>query len=303
MEASHRQTPYVSPEILQQAVADLQETRPGRGILQVVLRATGQALWVALALGAWLRHEYLLFAALSVGAAFWFASFLSLTHDASHHTLTGIRLLDDVIARAVSWPMTWPIATYTQAHLLHHKMNGADPEDPERIQPLARQYERGNRLTRWLLHHQLGFSMFVAGATGLVISLLTRSMFRFRTSRAMRQALIQDAIGISLTTAAIYSAAYAFGGWYLVGGVALHWIIYERCVGVVHQFRVHAEHYGMWDPQANYFDTQYTNATPTRATSTPTASFVSSTISSTAIPFTTCSRAFPSTTWRRPTGG
>jgi hypothetical protein len=36
----------------------------------------------------------------------------------------------------LSWPMAWPLATYSRLYLLHHRWNGLDARDPERTQPL-----------------------------------------------------------------------------------------------------------------------------------------------------------------------
>ncbi|HYO55947.1 fatty acid desaturase [Archangium sp.] len=238
-------------------MADLQQTEPGPGLLQVACRLAGQCFWVAVTLSAWQQQAYGLFAVGALLGGLWFASFMSLTHDAVHHTLTGIPVLDEVLARMVSWPMTWPIGVYAHAHALHHKLNGVDPRDPERVQPTEEEYARASPVKRWFMRHQLEFRIFVAGAFGLVSSLLLGALSRARTTPALRRVLLLDALGIALTTTTIYGTAYLVGGSDLVVGVLLQWLIYERCVGVAHQFRVHAEHYGRWQSRGNFLDTQY----------------------------------------------
>jgi len=228
------------------------------GLLHCGVRMPLQlALW-AMAWHAWQIERYGLFFCLTLVAALFFASLMSLSHDALHHRLTGIAWLDEVLGCAISWPIAWPIASYKYAHLLHHRLSGSDLKDPERISPLTADWNH-SASRRMVLRHQLWFAMFVAGAAGLAYKLLKSTIPRWKDP-AVRSALVRDAIGIAVTLGTLTVLAYQAQGGHGVLGFAIAWLVHERVVGVAHQFRNHMEHYGLWGAQGGFIDTQYASA-------------------------------------------
>ena len=236
----------------------LQGISPWPGLLHLAVRLPVQVLLWFMAWHAWVGEDYAAFAAWALLAAVCFASLMSLTHDALHHRLTGIGWLDECVARLVSWPIAWPIATYKYVHLLHHRMSGSELADPERISPLARDWQQSG-VQRMMLHQQLWVRMFVLGAGGLLMKLLGGLRGRLG-DRVVRRALCSDGLGIVAVLSGLALVAFVSLGWRGVLGFVVLWVLHERVVGIVHQFRNHMEHYGLWGGEGAFLDTQYATA-------------------------------------------
>ena len=243
-----------------QRILQLHEMRPWRGLAQTALRLGVFGLLAGLALRAFAAGDYAIYAVFALATGVWFGGAMSLTHDALHHRLTGIRTLDEIIARIISWPIAWPIGTYARVHWLHHRWSGASMRDPERLQPTQREYEAAPPFKRWYYRNQVWFNILVAGAFGMLLRLLS-DVWRHREQLPGigRTALI-DAAGIAAVLGVGTALVFELGGWSLVGAVAGLWIAAERSIGVVHQVRNHAEHYGLWGARATLRQAQYRNA-------------------------------------------
>ncbi len=243
-----------------QRILQLHEMRPWRGLAQTALRLGVFGLLAGLALRAFAAGDHAAYAVLALAAGVWFGGAMSLTHDALHRRLTGVRMLDGGIARIIAWPIAWPIGTYARVHWLHHRWSGASLQDPERLQPTQREYETAPPLKRWYYRNQIWFNVLVAGGFGMLLRLIGDVwMHRGQLPGIGRTALI-DALGIASVIAAGAVIAWALGGWSLAAAAAGLWIVTERCTGVVHQVRNHAEHYGLWGARASLRQTQYRNA-------------------------------------------
>jgi fatty acid desaturase len=236
----------------------LQGISPWPGVLQLAVRLPIQVVMWSMAWSAWVSHHQLMFIVLGLIAAVSFASFISLTHDALHHRLTGFSRIDEIIGRLISWPIAWPIAAYKYVHLKHHRLNGIDLSDPERISPQGADWH-GSAWRRKILCNQLWIAMFVLGAAGLAHKLLA-AVARNWSDQVVRRAIIGDAIGIGVTIVCLGGMAYWAQGLHGVLGFSILWVIHERIVGITHQFRTHMEHYGLWGKRNSFIDTQYTSA-------------------------------------------
>jgi fatty acid desaturase len=243
-------TPVVTPKDLQRAVADLQTTEllPGLGKYLVC------AVWV-------LSAGYFAFTADSIvtliplaaltgiGMSCWMIT----THDAIHHTLTGNRLLDEILPRLISWPIIWVHGTYAEVHKIHHKMNGDDFADPERVQRTVEEYEAAGPVLRFYIRHQWLLDIMIFGGFGLIYKTVKAAWRYLRVSGSIRRALLTDLAGIVTTQALIMVTAAAYGH---LGRWLLLYLVMERCSGAVLQWRAHVEHYGLWGRGRNYFETQ-----------------------------------------------
>lgn len=245
-------------------VRDLASVRPGPGLVQIAVRGLVMLLLAgAVAAGAVLREPLLQGVALML-LAFWVASAMILTHDAIHRTLTGIRWIDEGLPPVLSWPLFWPHLTYGRLHLLHHKWNGTDPRDPERIEPLPEDWAAAGPLGRLRLRHRLWVRMFLEGGIGLILEMARHGYVLRDEDPKMRAALAIDLVGILTTQAALYAGSW-WAGEYVLGGRglemalswALTWFVLERVVGAIMQFRGQIEHDGLWGAGPTFFDTQW----------------------------------------------
>jgi fatty acid desaturase len=236
---------------LSKVVSDLQDTRPGPGLLRFF---TSTILLIASLVMSWQFNTsdfgYYAFAAL---AGVFFAASAVTTHDAIHHTLTGLELFDEVSARFVTWPVFWPHGVYSELHKLHHKMNGVDLRDPERVTHTESEYAEAGLLTKFYIRHQLLIAVFVAGGVGMIAGHLYRARKFIRQSRALRRQLAFDVLGILIVNGALYSLAAYHGQ---LGKAVLLYFLVERIGGGLLQFRAHIEHYGLSGKRTNYFATQ-----------------------------------------------
>jgi fatty acid desaturase len=240
----------VTAKQLQRAVANLQTTRPGPGLLKIAVCILLLAPILYLAV----TTESLTVFVFSTLASGLVASVLIITtHDAIHHTLTGWRWFDEILPRLISWPIIWFHGVYSEVHKLHHKMNGDDISDPERLQWTEQEYRQASAPVRFYVRHQWFFKIFVFAGIGFIIEIL-RTGFRFAgKSKAMRRALLTDILGILVVNGSIYAIAYNHGEagrWFMI------WLVLERCAGGVMQWRALVEHYGLWGKGRHYFETQ-----------------------------------------------
>lgn len=255
--------PPVSPSELQDALRRFQDTSPWPGVTQIVFRLAGVAILLSWALATWWNGQMLGFWVAGTVLGFWYASFLILTHDAIHHTLTGWRRFDDFAARAMSWPVLWVHATYHEVHLLHHRMNGTNPLDPERVQPTPEELARARGLVRVRLRHQMIWDMLLRGGLGLILETLMKGWSLRAQAPKMVRAIVQDLVGIASVAAGMQVAAYFIGerlepgrGGQAMLGLAVLWLFMERAIGIVMYVRKHVEHYGLWGERQHFFETQ-----------------------------------------------
>jgi fatty acid desaturase len=246
-------TPQLRGQELAAIVRDLQVQRflPGAVKILGFTLATLTLLLLAFA-----QSNPLLFGLCGIVLGVVYASFMILTHDAIHHTLTGFDFIDEVFAHLLSWPMLWPHSTYGVLHKLHHNMNGRDEADPERCHLTTEEYAKAGPLRRLLARHQLLYRVLIAGGLGMIFNTLRQARRYAHRSKAIQRALIFDTLGIIVTTIILFGSAAYFD-------VALEavviWIIIERTVGAVQQFRSHLEHYGLWEHYPSFLESQIYN--------------------------------------------
>jgi fatty acid desaturase len=240
----------VAPKLWQKAVLDLQATKPGPGLVKA---ATLTALVAPCAYGAVSAESGWAFFAWAALAGYFLVAMLITTHDAIHHTFTGWRWFDEIFPRLVSWPVIWVHGTYAEVHKLHHKMNGDEYADPERVQWTVEEYERAGPLGKFYVRHQWVLDILVFGGLGLIYKTASHA-YRLRAkSKGIRRQLALDLVGIVGSNAVIYTVAASHGAavrWFLF------WVIAERMGGAVLQWRAHVEHYGLWGKGRHYFETQ-----------------------------------------------
>ena len=159
----------VNPKTLQAAVADLQTVDFWQGFRRFTL--LGSIVLGCITL-AWMSHSAVIFWSSTAIAGVFYAFWLICTHDAIHHTLFGWPVLEHTLARLISWPMLWPVGTYSELHRLHHGWNGMDLRDPERVQWTEQEYEQASPLIRWYVRHQWVVDIFILGGLGIIIKTL-----------------------------------------------------------------------------------------------------------------------------------
>lgn len=243
----------VAPRELQKAIADLHAISPWPALVRTAIHvlSVGFLFWAA-----WQAESQLAFVILSVLGGFAYATMFMTTHDAIHTTYTGVKWFDEIFPRLISAPWLWFHGVYSEIHKLHHKMNGTDLLDPERVQWTREEYENAGPLQQWYARHQIPVRIFVFGAFGLIAELLLQAIRFYPKSKGLRVQLWTDLALIVISNVVIYGIAISHG----VGlKYLLFYLINERIVGAVMQFRAQIEHYGLWGKHANYFDTQLKN--------------------------------------------
>lgn len=182
-----------------------------------------------------------------------YASLFVTTHDALHHTLTGLPFWDELIPRLVSYPALWFHGLYKELHLIHHRANGNDLADPERPQFTREEYGRGSVLKRWYIRNQWFVDLFVLGGFGFIYHHVAQGLEYGKKMPRVRRALYSDLAGLLALngTILLVTAHYGRTPQYLVLYLCL-----ERITGLVHQFRSRVEHYGLWGKEALPLETQ-----------------------------------------------
>lgn len=246
--------PVVSPKELTRALADLHAMRPGPGLFRIAFGLAVAAIPFTL---AWQAESRIAFVGYAVFAALWLGSVLITTHDAIHHTLTGWAWFDELMPRLLSVPILWPHGTYAELHKLHHKMNGVDPNDPERAQWTDVEYENAGPFGRFLARHHFALAVFVYGGVGLIISQLRSAIRFYPRSKGVRFQLWLDLGLMVVFNGAMYAYMASLGqSWKYV----LLWVVLERVGGGMLQFRGNILHFGLWGKHANFFETQIFNS-------------------------------------------
>jgi len=252
--ATGSRIPIVSPRELTRAMADFQQMRPGPGLVRIAMSLIIIFPLVAFCLTTQNPWAFFFSAALLAVAL---GSILILTHDAIHHTLTGWRWLDEAFPRLLSFPLFWPHGVYSELHKLHHKMNGADPVDPERVQWSDAEYERAGPVGRFLARHQFSLAVFLYGGLGMLYSLLRNGIYFAPKSKGVRRQLVLDGVFIVVFNVVLYTALAQYD---MALRFFVMWIVFERIGGGIMQFRSHILHYGLWGKEANFFETQIFNS-------------------------------------------
>ncbi len=233
-------------------MAPFESITPWHGLLKVVIWSTGVLIGI---FGVSLTQDLSVFFAFGLLGGLCYAPLLISTHDALHHTLTGIKWLDELLPRLVSYPINWFHGTYAEVHKIHHKMNGDDLADPERVQWTVEEYEAAGPLGRFYVRHQWAIDIFVLGGLGLIVKTV-RSALPFYRVKSVRRALWTDVAGILGSYVVLYVTI-------LPPDVGLKhlavWFMFERITGGVLQWRAHVEHYGLWGKGRHYFETQALN--------------------------------------------
>ncbi|MEY3902213.1 MAG: hypothetical protein RL189_1519, partial [Pseudomonadota bacterium] len=147
----------------------------------------------------------------------------------------------------------WPHGIYSELHKLHHKMNGMDSRDPERVTYTESEYQNANVFVRFYIRNQLPLAIFVGGGIGMIIGHLSRAAGFMKQSRGLRRQTAYDLLGILLLNGILYTLAAAHGQ---LGKALLLYFIVERIGGGLLQLRAHVEHYGLSGKRSNYFATQ-----------------------------------------------
>ncbi|MEM8642944.1 MAG: fatty acid desaturase [Cyanobacteria bacterium P01_G01_bin.54] len=190
-------------------------------------------------------------------AAIAYGFWLVCIHDAVHQTLTGWRRVDLWLARSLAWPIAWPAGVYSELHGLHHRWNGRDLRDPERIQWSRAEYQAASPLRRWYVRHQWAWDILVAGALGLIWDIFRQGWTRRGNRPQVLPQMRLDVLGILLTHSSLLLWVSQTGAWAHYG---LFWLIVTWIVGIMMQTRAHLEHYGRWQPQASPLLTQLYSA-------------------------------------------
>ena len=233
MRSSASPTPLISD--LHAAVADLRSTSSGPAIRRLLL------LLSLLALGGvvfWSVEWLPLRVAAAVLVALAETLLLIATHEACHGTLLGRRRLELVLAALISWPMAWPFCTYRLLHGLHHRWNGSDLRDPERV------HRQQSGQWRWLL---------LAGGAGLILRTVQEALVLQAQHPGLRRALLADALGVVVVQGLLLTLALQHGQ---LLAYALCWLLVERLAGALLQLRGAIEHWQLWRPQSHPLLTQ-----------------------------------------------
>ncbi|MBE9065996.1 fatty acid desaturase [Leptolyngbya cf. ectocarpi LEGE 11479] len=243
--------PTVSNKVLQEAVADLQAVNGWTGFWRFTILGVATLGCMAL---AWTASSEWLFWGGTLVAGVFYALWLICTHDASHHTLWGWPLAEEILARVISWPMLWPVGVYSELHCLHHGWNGLDVRDPERYQRTTQEFQQSSAWGQWYIRHQWVVNIFILGGFGIIAKTLRSGLqFQGQLPRLRRQLWI-DGWGIGLVQTGLLTAVVLSRTSVL--RYLLFWLCLERVVGAIAQTRAHLEHYGLWHPVGGHQLTQ-----------------------------------------------
>jgi fatty acid desaturase len=205
---------------------------------------------------AWSSDSTLGFVLFSAAFAVVYGSLMVTTHDCIHQTFTGNKIFDLVFPRLISWPMLWTHGIYDESHKLHHMMNGQELRDPERITFTETEYLQAGFLKRLYIRHQWLFSMLIIGGFGAIYKTVSKGAEFASKSKGMRRNIWADFIGILTFNLIIYSTMFYYG---LCWKYLAFYLILERVVGFVMQFRLHIEHYGLWGKGPTFYQAQILN--------------------------------------------
>lgn len=220
---------------LHAAVADLRTTSTRPAQLRLLLLLSLLAIGAA---GFWLLPAWPLRIAAAVLLALAETLLLIASHEACHGTLLRRRRLELWLASLISWPMLWPVHTYRLLHGLHHRWNGSDQRDPERL--------HHQQPGRWLL-------LVVAGGAGLILKAVQQALLLQRDYPGLRRALLLDGLGMLIVQILILTLVMRHGQ---LLAYAFSWFVVERLAGALLQLRGAMEHWQLWRPQHHPLLTQ-----------------------------------------------
>lgn len=186
-------------------------------------------------------------------AAVAYALLLIATHEMVHGTCLGLPRLEALLACLLSWPMAWPWATYQRLHRLHHRWTGCDPRDPERTELLPAERRRAGPLRRWIHRHLLVWRLLVLGGVGLIADTALKGRQLTGVDPGLIRARRVDAAGVLVVQALLIGVAIRYD---VVGRYLLFWLVLERLIGAIVQFRGLVEHHGLWRRSACHLLTQ-----------------------------------------------
>jgi fatty acid desaturase len=190
-------------------------------------------------------------AVLIAGVAY--ALLLIATHEMVHGTLLGARILEERLACLLSWPMAWPHLTYARLHHLHHRWNGCDPRDPERTTPLPQERLDAGPLRRLMQRHLFWWRLGVLGGVGLIAGTARQGFALQRQDPGLVRARVIDGAGVVVMHTAMLLIALAHGQFWRY---LLFWLLLERVIGAIVQFRGMVEHHGLWRSRDTHLLTQ-----------------------------------------------
>jgi fatty acid desaturase len=247
------------------AVADLGGPASAAERCAAGLRLT--ALAAVLLGGAWL-YWWLpmgwaaIAALLLAGGAY--ALLLIASHEMVHGTCLGLGRWEQPLGCLLSWPMAWPFLTYSRLHRLHHRWNGRDSRDPERTTALPEDGELAGML-RWLWQRQqLPLRLGLLGGVGLIADTAIKGWRLRAVDKSLAPAQRLDGVGVSVVQAAMLLLALANG---VLGRYLLFWLLLERVIGLIVQFRGLVEHHGLWQPRGSHLLTQLSSTRNVNAAS------------------------------------
>lgn len=182
-----------------------------------------------------------------------YALILMATHEMVHGTWLGYPKFEQLLACLLSWPMAWPHLTYSRLHRFHHRWNGTDSRDPERTTPQSHELEAAGRLRRLLQRHPLLVRMLVLGGVGLIADTANKGRQLQAADRSLRRAYLVDGAGVIVLHSALLVVAISQG---VLLRYLLFWLLLERTIGAIMQFRGLVEHHGLWRAQGSHLLTQ-----------------------------------------------
>jgi fatty acid desaturase len=188
---------------------------------------------------------------LPAGAAY--ALLLIATHEMAHDTLLGWPRFEFALGCLLSWPMAWPFATYRRVHRLHHRWNGSDPRDPERTDVLPAEYRQAGALRRWFHDHVLVGRSLILGGVGLIVDTTWMGWHLRRYDASLEPAQRLDGLGVWVVQASLLILVLSGGA---LGRYVLFWLVLERVIGAIVQFRGLIEHHGLWRSGPSHLLTQ-----------------------------------------------
>ena len=202
----------------------------------IVVLFSGALLYWHLPLG-WASISVLLISGVA------YAFLLIATHEMVHGTFLGMRRLEHSLACLLCWPMAFPYLTYSRLHCLHHRWNGSDVRDPERTTPLQQRRETTGRMKGfWQRQHVLLRIVFLGGLGLIADTAIKGRRLKMVDSRLTLSQWI-DGIGVTTVHTVMLIIVIANG---LLWRHLLFWLVLERVIGGIVQFRALVEHYGLW---------------------------------------------------------
>jgi fatty acid desaturase len=172
-----------------------------------------------------------------------YALLLIATHEMVHGTLFGWPALESVLGCLLSWPMAWPFVTYARLHRLHHRWNGLDGRDPERTQSLPHDRLASHPLGHLLQRHPIALRCALLGGVGLILDTARNGWRLRRVDPRLQAARWWDGLGVVFLHALLLAWAIAHG---VLLRYVLFWIVLERVIGAIVQYRGLVEHHGLW---------------------------------------------------------